>query len=201
MCMCMCMHMCTRAVLAACLLAALRRQVDIVIYSLELEVGDDALLHYRVLDTLRTWTAPVTQKKAPSALPAWAKLPWHRPVTTPSFPSTRSTPSTRHGRNCLGRLAGRSSLASIGMSMGAAPSLPSLAWTLPQLPPRHNPLPSLSLAWAWVPSPKEENPNPNPTSKPTPHPHQEPVALRGVEGGGGLQARRQGGGRRVASRE
>ena len=89
MCMCMCMHMCTRAVLAACLLAALRRQVDIVIYSLELEVGDDALLHYRVLDTLRTWTAPVTQKKAPSALPAWAKLPWHRPVTTPSFPSTR----------------------------------------------------------------------------------------------------------------
>ena len=32
--------------LAACLLAALRRQVDVVIYSLELEVGDDALLHH-----------------------------------------------------------------------------------------------------------------------------------------------------------
>ena len=32
--------------LAACLLAALRRQVDIIIYSLKLEVGDDALLHH-----------------------------------------------------------------------------------------------------------------------------------------------------------
>ena len=41
--------------------------------------------------------------------------------------------------------------------MGAAPcSLPSLARARPKLPPRHNPLPSLSQAWGWVASPKED---------------------------------------------
>ena len=61
--------------------------------------------------------------------------------------------------------------------MGAAPcSLPSLARARPKLPPRHNPLPSLSQAWGWVASPKEDlitltltpplNPPPNPPLNP-----------------------------------